>query len=177
MPTNKVIRVKVACGPLENCCVINWVLESGSGGETPAHLIDDVDRFLPEHGLDRDAAVWGPGLCGSSSSSMRRTVASTGRARRCCRLNSGDDRGSAPRWSPINQPVRTICPQGRRYKGALRQFRTVCRCERAVPHRASPRVSRLFEHTIEPLPFCSRGWRYDIAAGTDACRARPPSTA
>lgn len=61
MRANKVIRVKVAEGPLDSCCVINWVLESGSGGETPAHLIDDVDRFLTEHGLDRDAALWGPG--------------------------------------------------------------------------------------------------------------------
>lgn len=61
MQTHKVVRVKITEGPLASCCVINWVLESGGGGETPAHLIDDVDRFLTEHGLDRDAAVWGPG--------------------------------------------------------------------------------------------------------------------
>lgn len=61
MQTNKVIRVKVVEGPLDSCCVINWVLASGGGGETPAHLVDDVDRFLAEHGLARDAAVWGPG--------------------------------------------------------------------------------------------------------------------
>lgn len=64
MQTNKVIRVKVVEGPLDSCCVINWVLESGGGGETPAHLVDDVDRFLSEHGLARDAAVWGPGALG-----------------------------------------------------------------------------------------------------------------
>lgn len=60
MPTNKVIRVKVTTGPLDSPCVIHWVLESGTGGETPAHLIDDVDRFMADHGLDRDAVVWGP---------------------------------------------------------------------------------------------------------------------
>ena len=61
MQTNTVIRVRVIEGPLDSCCVINWMLESGGGGETPAHLIDDVDRFLAGHGLARDAAVWGPG--------------------------------------------------------------------------------------------------------------------
>ena len=61
MQTNKVIRVKVVEGPLDSCCVINWVLESGGGGETPAHVLDAGDRCRAEHGLARDAAVWGPG--------------------------------------------------------------------------------------------------------------------
>lgn len=39
--------------------MINWVLESGSGGETPAHLIDHVERFLTEYGPDRDGAGLG----------------------------------------------------------------------------------------------------------------------